>query len=190
LEIRLNGALLGGDAWSLPLPLDPGSYEVSATAPGKPAWLRRVALKAGEEQEIVVDMTTPLPPLPPPPPPPPPHPAQATGSWSQRETAYVAGGVGIAGLALGVASGAAAWATKENCPCNSGQIDSNIAARGTWATLSNIGFGVGIAGVGLATVLWFTAKPSTRKTSRPATPMRVQAALGREGIGLAIGAAF
>ena len=199
LEIRLNGAPLGKDAWSVPLPLDPGSYEVSATEPGKPAWSRHVDLKAGAAQQLVVDMSAP-PPLASSPPPPPPlpskpvaQPAKASGSaWSQRDTAYVVGGVGVAGLVFGAATGGVALAKKNDCSqgCDSDEISSNNEARNTWATLSTIGFGVGLAGVGVATVLLLTAKPSTEKAVRQTTPLRVQAALGSRGAGLVIGGTF
>lgn len=36
VEVTLSGKALGKAAWGTPFPVDPGDYEVEATAPGRP----------------------------------------------------------------------------------------------------------------------------------------------------------
>jgi hypothetical protein len=38
LEVSRNGESLGGVLWNSPIPVDPGSYTIEATAPGKKRW--------------------------------------------------------------------------------------------------------------------------------------------------------
>jgi hypothetical protein len=38
LQVRRNGELLGGVLWNNPVPVDPGSYTIEASAPGKKKW--------------------------------------------------------------------------------------------------------------------------------------------------------
>ena len=38
LEVRRNGESLGGVLWNNPIPVDPGSYTIEASAPGKKRW--------------------------------------------------------------------------------------------------------------------------------------------------------
>jgi hypothetical protein len=80
--------------------------------------------------------------------------------------AYVAGGIGLAGLAVGVVTGLmtmhAASTYKDHC--NAGQCDSEgLDAASTGRTLqvvSPIGFAVGAVGIGAGAWLWFTAPTS------------------------------
>src|SRR5262249_2685369 len=41
LEVRRNGSPVGHEIWGAPVPVDPGSYLVEATAPGKRSWSTR-----------------------------------------------------------------------------------------------------------------------------------------------------
>lgn len=44
LEVRLNGALLGSASRGVPTPLDPGTYRIEATAPGKKRWSEQLVI--------------------------------------------------------------------------------------------------------------------------------------------------
>jgi hypothetical protein len=86
--------------------------------------------------------------------------------------AYVAGGVGVAGLALGIVAGLTASSRnstlQKECPGNvcPPTAQSDIDAFHTWRDWSTAGYvlaGVGLAG---AVVLWVTApRSSTHDTS-------------------------
>ena len=95
-----------------------------------------------------------------------------TGPSGRRIGAFVAGGVGVAGLILGGVMGALTLGKKGviDARCNVGGIAAHCRPDGyaaaesakTLGLVSTIGFGVGIAGVGMAAVLLLT------EPSRPA----------------------
>ena len=47
MQIRVDGRLLGPAALSTPLPFDPGTHTIEATAPGKREWSQSVELQPG-----------------------------------------------------------------------------------------------------------------------------------------------
>ena len=119
--------------------------------------------------------------LPPPPPPKPPPP--------NRVPAFVAFGVGGAGLVLGAVMGGLALGQAGGvkadaatmCPshptsCTSPDLDARKSSVTTKAWVSNVGFGLAVAGAATGAVLWVLGLP---KASRAA-----QAAAGPEGITL------
>jgi hypothetical protein len=127
------------------------------------------------------------------PPPPPPGQEQPHGSTG-RAVGFTLGGVGIAGIAVGTVFGALTFVengkanqvcTGPNGTCPStglrvGQADSKNAY--TYATVSDIGFGVGIAALAAGAILLFTSR------STPSTPssaaVSVTPAVGSTGGGL------
>jgi hypothetical protein len=181
--VTRNGETLGSAALGLALPVDPGRYEIVTRAPGVPDRQTSVTLELGDAKRLELDTGTPkaaptLEPevlLPAPaasggvdkkvPAEPPPEPSSGSG---RRTAAYVAGGVGIAGVALGSVTGALVLGKKQtvsdNCPnhaCNDAGY-SAVTSSKSLALVSNIGFGVGIAGLALGGVLLLTgskAKP-------------------------------
>ncbi|HEY6561598.1 MAG TPA: hypothetical protein VI072_30215, partial [Polyangiaceae bacterium] len=44
LEVRLNGALFGSASRGVPTPVDPGTYRIEATAPGKKRWSEQLVI--------------------------------------------------------------------------------------------------------------------------------------------------
>jgi len=115
----------------------------------------------------------PKPPLPPPPPPPPPS----------RVPVYVSYGIGGAGLVIGAIFGGLALAQahtinsicKPNVPCP--QEASAHDSALTKATVSDVGFGVAIAGAVAGTVLLFVNRT-------PATQSAVRSVVGPDGLSL------
>lgn len=53
LQVHRDGMLVGSAEWGLPLPLDPGSHTVTATAPGHKSWSSTVQIAAGEQPDPV-----------------------------------------------------------------------------------------------------------------------------------------
>jgi hypothetical protein len=181
--VTRNGEALGSAALGLALPVDPGEYEIVTRAPGVPDRQTRVTLELGDVKRLELETGAAAPKPNVPPEAPPAAPAAAVGvekkvpaesprapaSGSGRRTAaYVAGGVGIAGIALGSVTGILALGKKQtvsdNCPnhdCNDAGY-SAVTSGKSLALVSTIGFGVGIAGVVLGGVLLLTgsdAKP-------------------------------
>jgi hypothetical protein len=98
LAVQSNGAAVREVLWGTSMPVDPGTYIVSATAPGKRPWQTQVTVQPGQEAPTVVipplqaEAAAPVPTTPPPAPittaaPPTWSPAPATPStWSPTPT--------------------------------------------------------------------------------------------------------
>lgn len=97
----------------------------------------------------------------------------------QRVPAYVAFGVGGAGLILGGVSGVLMLKARSDleascagrgghCPPGTPNFASNLSAYHTFGTLSAVGFGVGLAGAGVGTYL-LLSRPAKTQTARNRT---------------------
>lgn len=135
------------------LMVDPGTFEVVATSADGAVFRRSLTAAPGDRLEVAIPSFKPAAP-----PVPVEHPVA-------RAFAYVTGGLGIAGLAVGAGFGARAMAR------NSASKDPKIcppqaltcAARDealTAATLSTVGFSIGVAGIGAGTALFIVSRPS------------------------------
>jgi hypothetical protein len=171
VTIQRDDVSLGAGVFDVPLPVDPGSHVIAASAPGRETTKYPVTVK--ESERITVEVApggasaTPLVA--------PAEPASNTGigggerpvaahgSW-QRPAGYVAGGLGIVGVGLGTYFGLQAlskWSSAKNdcgagCPGGStARAEKNDAT--TDATISTIGFAVGGVALAGAVVLVVTA---------------------------------
>lgn len=166
------------------IPLDPGSHTITASAPGKRGWSKRIELGShGDHVQVSVPVlpddvsfSPDLAAVPPPPP----APASAPVIDSvQRTLGLVAGALGIAGIATGTLFGVKAasdWSdTKEQCTAfpYCGEEGARLAQQAkTSALISTIGFATGIAGISGGALLWFTA-PAPATHERTATTLGV-----------------
>lgn len=168
LEIKLDGHAIGKAAWSTPLPIDPGDHELTATADDKSSFRAKIAIPKGAgvtnahvpaltdaPKPIVVQSIAP-----------PPEPIAQGGT--QRLLGYIVGGVGVAGLAVGLGFGASALSLKgdRDARCNGGfcdpeGLDKDKSARDA-ATISTIGVIAGGALLAGGVALVLTA-PKTKK---------------------------
>jgi hypothetical protein len=170
LRVRLDGDELAALALDVDRPADPGTHHVAAEATGFAAAAADVSLAPGARETVVLrlqpapapaspvaDAAPEPPPRPPPAAPPapaPPPPPAAPSRWP----AYVAFGVGAAGLAAGSVFGALALGVRSDlegacngdhkCPSSS---RPDLDALDRAALLSNVGFGVAAVGLGLGT---------------------------------------
>jgi hypothetical protein len=95
------------------------------------------------------------------------------GLPARRLVAYIAGGVGLAGVVTGAIAGAVTWGQKgtieKNCAdgyCNeAGESAADVA--GTMGAVSTVAFPIGLAGVVTAVVLLATEPDSARVGSGP-----------------------
>lgn len=161
-------ALLGAER-----PTDPGTHEVVATAPGYLPQTTTVTLAEGASQELALQLQKdPSAVTETPPPPPPvvlaPAPVAPTTDSAPKKSntlAYVALGVGGAGLLVGGVTGFLALGKKsdlDGCQekkCPESQADTLDSAK-SMATVSTIGFAVGFVGVGAGIVLLLTGNDS------------------------------
>lgn len=184
MGVKIDGTLVPGVLLDTEIPVDPGEHGVDVTAPGFLRSTSRVTLAEGEKKNLTLTLardpnaSVPAPPASKPLQEPPPSPASATpadastssppGAADQppnRTPAYVALGVGAAGVVTGSVLGLMAMQQhsdlEKDCPGNvcplerQGDLDS---AR-KLGNVSTIAFAVGGAGLALGTVLFFTASP-------------------------------
>jgi hypothetical protein len=211
LVVRRGAVNVLPELYGVAAPVDPGTIEVEAGAPGYRRWSGQVKLSARGKEVVSVpkleaDPTAEaLPPAaatlgaaaaPPPsqpvsePPPPkdvPPAPAK------NHTLAYVVGGVGIVGIGVGSYFGLRAMSKNKDAEafcngdnvCNDQQgIDLTEEARDA-ALISNIGFAVGGAALAAGIVLYVVA-PGSDETQA----LRIAPSIARNGGGLSVGGNF
>ncbi len=175
--VRRNGVVLKGASLGTPLPVDPGDHVVVTQAPGGPERTRRISIAEGETQRVELQVDEPVASRTPkagvdgsstPSDSP-----RADASSGSRTWAYVAGGIGIAGLAAGTVTGLMSMGKKrtvdDNCDgsvCNEQGLSAADDGK-LLGNVSTVGFGVGIVGLTTGAVLLLSAPPSRETTSRP-----------------------
>jgi len=181
LEVRVDDTILGRASWGFAMPYDPGTHHVTATTPGKRPYKTSVALGAkGDRREIVIGVLEADPsnrmkvseapssspakagvavPLAPD--------AAAPAPGPSRVPMVLIGGLGVVGIGVGAYFGVQAISKRDasNRTCAATFCDDpaavekmSAAQRDAW--ISNVGMGVGIVGVGVATYLFFAGRAS------------------------------
>jgi hypothetical protein len=182
VRIKRNGAELLAASLGTALPVDPGEHEITIEVPGRPIVTRKIILQKGEKKRVELPLEEPkAKPEPVATPPAPPAEEEEGGSGSGRTIGiFTAGGVGIAGLATGAITGGLALGKKsivdEHCEETRCDHEGKLAADSgkTLSIVSTVGFGVGIAGVATATILWLVG-PSDKKANQ--AKLAIQAGL-------------
>lgn len=177
LVVRRDDEQVDDAGWNTPLPVDPGTYTITAEAPGYTPWRTMVSIAGGAARQVVE-----VPPLvraaPPPEaatvePWPPPRPrmvqrtVRAPGIWSATRgisaVVAVAGAAALGtGIYFGVHSRDLSHQADQRCPgtvCSDPEgLRLNDQAQ-TAATRANILYIAGGAALATATVLWFVGAP-------------------------------
>ncbi len=185
LTVRLAGTPIAGtkvlrDNVEIPsasigaaVPVDPGSHTYVVRVPGHPdSHMQVVALREGEQRTIEVspgaenregeaDSAA----------------AGGPSTGPSRALVYTVGGIGIAGLGVGMVTGLmtmhAASTYKAHCNTDTGQCDQaglDAASTGrTTSVMSPIGFGVGALGIGLA-AYWLLAPAKASQAAVAVSP--------------------
>ncbi len=204
LVVSLDGQPLDHTALNTPLPIDPGTHRITATAPGKIAWSTTI-----EAPSTRVDLPVAIPaleaaPLPvvtahPPPaaivpapllvPIAPQGPAVARLPEREDHRALIYGGfgVGAVGVLVGAIAGgitlARASTIRDACGdhfCEAGQTDA-LSSTTTLANVSNVSFVVGALGAGAGVVGLLLSQPHA---AAPKAALAVTPTLGPGIIGL------
>ena len=181
LEIRIDDVLVAKSAWSEPFPIDPGAHRIAASAPSHAPWESTIAAKESALADVsvpeLVDTSVHTAPGP--------APVVIAPSSTQKTLALVAGGIGIAGVAVGAISGIVAVSKRSSaqsecpsdvyafrCPTESGTAAWNSATTaGNVSTASFIAGGVFLAG---AAVFWFTAPSARTRVGTSLSGVRVE----------------
>jgi hypothetical protein len=153
--VKRGGALVAPTQLGRAIPLDPGRHELTLDVPGEKMWSESVRLAVGDSKEIILSLPEKVAPPPPPP----------EDMSTMRITAYVVGGVDIAGVVVGVVAGAIAInrneEIEENCVelvCNETGISKVETVREAGNT-STIGLVIGAAGLAAGITLWLLSEP-------------------------------
>ncbi|WP_437536214.1 hypothetical protein WME79_15975 [Sorangium sp. So ce726] len=182
--VKRDGQTVDSAALGASVPVDPGEHVVSTQAPGGPVQETHIHLAHGEKKRVELQVSgAPAPP--------------AESPSGRRAAVYAAGGVGIAGLVLGGVAGALTLGKKsvvrDHCGSGIGLSDPTACdptgldaaeSASTTGLVSTIGFGVGLAGLGVAAVLYLT-EPKQSDMTAGATSRRIRAgvlAAGPEGV--------
>jgi hypothetical protein len=192
--LRVAGEEVRREAWSQPVAVNPGSTEVVAETPGRPAVHKSVTVAAGQKESVTVDAAAEE------------APAQqaATPVTTEKKAevstpsdraglrpyAYVAGGVALAGLATFTVAGLLSNGTysdlEQACggerACPPGHEDE-ISSGKTEQTIANVGLVVFVLGAAGAVTLWVLSTPSKSTASTASTAKIVTRGsfLGLEG---------
>jgi hypothetical protein len=161
--VVIGGEEIRRAAWSEPAPVVTGPTDIVVQTPGHAPVKRTVSLSAGQKTTIVIDAQSGDPltgTVAPPPDQPAPPPGPNSGPSPLRLGAYVAGGVGVAGLLVFTIGGVMAKSTYDDLDnsCHGGPCppskNGEISSGKTQQTLANVGLVVGIAGVAAGTTLF------------------------------------
>jgi len=166
-------ALIGAER-----PTDPGTRQIEATAEGYLPVKSQVTLLEGAHQELAVKFekdpnfvaaaapaVAPAP-ITPAPAVPPGTDASAPPQQKSHTAAFVAYGVGGAGILVGSIAGIIAISKSGDCPSKLCKSQGDLDSLKSTATVSTIGFGVGVAGIALGTILLVV---SNKQEAPPAT---------------------
>jgi hypothetical protein len=219
LELRRDGAVVGRAAWGTPIPVDPGDHLVQASAPGRKTWKTTITVGGSGPSKPSVsippllhqDTPTPVPPVD--------YaasPGHASGSGvfvddngagasdvaptsggsAQRTWGIIALGVGAVGIGAGSVFGITAMSKKRDSDaeckgtdCSAKGVALNDDA-GKFADYATIGFGVGIGGALLGTILLLTESPSSHRASARSGSFSIVPVAGANGARLHVTGSF
>jgi hypothetical protein len=183
-RLTIAGEEVKSAAWGEAAPVLPGATEIVAETPDRPAVRESVSVEAGEEKRVTIDAG------PPPPPPAPvasaPLPAEGNPRQNLRTASFVAGGVGVAGVAAFAIFGAMAKSTYDSLvgechgPCTTDH-DDQVSSGKTQQTVANVALAVGIVGVAAGVTLFVVSRPTAKSDGRSAAIVAGPAWLGVEG---------
>jgi hypothetical protein len=206
MEVRKNGALLGGMLWDRPVPTDPGTYTIDVSAPGMRTWSIVTVVAA---DGALVTVKVPLldarsaggHPTPPASAAANTQDASANGASAQRTLAYAVGAGAVIGVAIGTFFGLQSIARHGDYAAHC--IDNRCDATGfslhdtavTDGNLSTFAFVAGAAAAAGAAVLYFTApEPSTAgggpRAQGAKSALRAAPVVSATGGGLSLTGAF
>jgi hypothetical protein len=165
-SVTRNGVALQGAALGLALPVDPGQYEIVTHLPSGAEHSTTVSIALGDAKRVELDVSQPAAPA---------LPASDSAALAPTNSAplaesprksntpaYLIGGIGVAGVAVGSVTGILVFGkkstVKDECAgstCSSAGVSAANSGK-TLAIVSDIGFGVGIVGLATSAVLLLT----------------------------------
>ena len=202
LEVKRDGATIGPPSWGVAAPIDPGVHTLEATAPGRRPWRIVVtASRPGEAHAVHVPELELVAP-------PPIASASASPSASPSASApivtppgrearsntagYVVGGAGFVALGVGAIFGLQAITTakraNDRCPtpeCADADARADSASARRSATISDVGFGLGIVALGISGYLLLA--PRATAADARVTGLRLGSTVQSDGVAWSLG---
>lgn len=160
LVVQRDGHAVEPSAWGVAIPVDPGTHEVRASAPGKRDWSTTVELRTeGASSTVTVPALESLPAPPAASTAPAPQPAMivsperpAPSFWTtQRVVGVALAGAGLIGIAVGSGLGLDAQAKYDDA------IDNDCPGRGTACTAAGVQEGQDAHGIATASTIVFVS---------------------------------
>lgn len=186
-DVRVDEVQWAPASWGTPVPVDPGTHTVRATAPGRVAFEKKIAIAEASEQVVEIAglaaIAQPSSPAK--------EAAPVSASSSRKTWGWVSLGVGVAAVGVGSWLGWRAIGTRRDvvdaCP-DRARCDTASAAKNDDAVRdadrSTIAFALGGAAVGVGAYL-LLKNPDPTPTARWVAP-----AVGPTSVGVASGGAF
>lgn len=186
--VRIRGRELEKERIGKPIPVMPGSVKVEVVSSDGKERAKEVDAQAGGRLDVDMAPEVVAPPVAAP------EEKSDTVStdsskWDKRTWAYVAGGVGAAGIVtfgvFGLMSNSKHSKLEDDCKngiCPKGAEDDRDTGQ-TYQTVANVGLVVGIVGLGAGTALYLMSEPKTEKQARRQAPKsRVDVAVGHQSV--------
>lgn len=180
LEVLRDGDVLDPVTWNKALPLDGGTYQVSARAPGNAEWSSTIVVAPERDARTIeiprlrpAELSRPEPATRPASEEPEPMAPRRSGAWWSTKRKLAVGAAG--GTVLAVVTGSVLGVSAKNkqhdahalCPdlqlgCNDADRANSLIRSGhNLAIGADVAFGVGAAAAIAAGVLWFTGAPES-----------------------------
>jgi len=168
--LKIGGDTIRRAGWGEPAPVLPGTTEIDVETPGQPKVTSSVTVSAGQTEHTHIDAQSS----------PAPEkakaevsPAPANGHReTMRTAAYVAGGVGAAGLVTFLVAGVLSNRTygdlQSTCgkgPCTSSSSNDEISRGKTQQTIANVGLVAFVLGAGAGVTLFVLSQPHKDNTA-------------------------
>jgi hypothetical protein len=182
---------------------DPGEHKFVFESEGRPPVEKLFTLREGEKDRREPIVFAPIPPLAAPAPLMPPAPPPVTASpstWStSKSLALVAGGAGLAGIAVGSVFGLMArssWSSSQSdCPsatscAQHAQAVTDHDSATSSATVSTIAFAAGGAALAAGAILWLTAPHAEAARTSTTSSLRVVPVAGPGGTAMLVTGSF
>ena len=202
LDVRLDDVMIREAAWGVATPVDPGVHDVTAKAPGRAPFSKRITVGA-ENVRMSVEIRLQrlaepvVAPAPSPAVAPPPAAVATDQTVPVSRLGLVVGGVGVTGLVVGTIYGLKAYSQwgqrNDQCmgnACTKSGIElGNQADRS--ATIADVAFAVGLAGVGVGTyLLFFNDEPPANDKRAPVARRSLAPLVAPGAAGITLGGSW
>ena len=207
LEVKRDGVVIGSASWGTPVPVDPGSHRITASAPGKQPWEASVSAAEGKVARVAIprelpnaasaevpsvtaltqreepQRQEPIANFP--------EPIVEQRGGTQRTIGWIVGGLGIAGLGVGAGFGidslqkrdrANDHCTGDLCDAQGVSLRDKAIQSGDISTIATVAGGAALLG---GAILVLTApKGPSRKEAPPTTSFRAVPQVAVNGGGI------